>query len=310
MKKKVSPAKRKGSTALVKKGPGLPATIRPDGSLDFQSLIAIAMEKDPPSVERLLAMSREMKADRAKEAYFDALAGFQAECPIVFKSKKVKAKAKEGKPAENKYSYAPIEDILAFHDEGGPTIKELLKKWGFAYSFKSQQVDKSYTAICYAHHREGHSEYTEFTVPTDFPEYMNLSGAQMQGASCTYADRYAFKNQFGIVTRGDDTDSPPREEGDQKRRPIQAPQEKAKDDPVPVAHEVKLSDYEKGLKYLTATETDPKSKVVVGLFTENEKVDYTHELGEAKDNPEGLAKIIADIVETGKKRRAAVKGVA
>ena len=73
---------------------------------------------------------------------------------------------------------------------------------------------------------------------------------------------------------------------------------------------MELSDYEKGLKYLTATETDPKSKVVVGLFTENEKVDYTHELGEAKDNPEGLAKIIADIVETGKKRRAAVKGVA
>ena len=320
MKKKVSPAKRKGTTALVKKETGLPATIRPDGSLDFQSLIAIAMKSDPPSVERLLAMSREMKAERAKESYFEALAGFQSECPIVFKTKKVKGRAKDGKPAEDKYSYAPFEDILAFHEEGGPTVKELLRKWGFSYTFKSQQTDKTYTAICYGHHRDGHSEYTEFTVPTSFPEYMNMSGAQEQGASCTYADRYAFKNQWGIVTKGEDKDAVREDEGDQKRRPIQAPQEKGPiiypradgtaSDAVPVHHEVKveLSDYEKGLKYLTATETDPKSKVVVGLFTENEKVDYTHELGEAKDNPEGLAKIIADIIETGKKRRAAVKG--
>lgn len=305
---KKTPAKGKGSTALVKKGTGLPATIRPDGSLDFQSLIAIAMKNDPPSVERLLAMSREMKAERAKEAYFEALAGFQSECPIVFKTKKVKAKAKEGKPAEDKYSYAPFEDILAFHEEGGPTVKELLRKWGFSYTFKSQQTDKTYTAICYGHHRDGHSEYTEFTVPTSFPEYMNMSGAQEQGASCTYADRYAFKNQWGIVTKGEDKDAVREEEGDNRSRPIRQPQEKAKDEPVPVAHEVKLSEYEKGLKYLTATETDPKSKMVVSLFTENEKIDYTHELGEAKDQPEVLAKVIADIIDTGKKRRSAVKG--
>ena len=76
-----------------------------------------------------------------------------------------------------------------------------------------------------------------------------------------------------------------------------------------MAHEVKkeLSDYEKGIHYLTATETAP-NKQVVSLFTANESLDYTHELGQAKDKPEELAKIIADIIETGKKRRAAVKG--
>jgi hypothetical protein len=148
-----------------------------------------------------------------------------------------------------------------------------------------------------------------------------MSGAQMQGAACTYADRYAFKNAFGIVTKGDDTDAvrPEGEQGRGKSRdPIRQPQEKRdpfggsplpKEDAIPVAHEVKkeLSEYEKGIHYLTATETAPNKQVVM-LFTENENLDYTHELGQAKDKPEELAKILADIIETGKKRRAAVKG--
>ena len=309
MKAKKSSKRAPRGTAIVKKETGLPMEVGSDGALDFQSLIAIAIQNDPPSVERLLAMSREMKAERAKEAYFRDLAGFQSECPIVYKSKKVKAKAKEGKPAEDKYSYAPFEDILAFHEESGPTVKELLKKWGFSYTFKSQQAPKSYTAICYGHHREGHSEYTEFTVPTDFPEYMNLSGAQEQGASCTYADRYAFKNQFGIVTKGDDNDAS-REEGEQRRRePIRQPQEK-KSDTVPVEHEVKLSDYEKIMKYLKATVYEPKTKSTVAVFTENEQIDYQHEANEAKDKPEELKKIGSEMVETWKKREKTIKGEA
>ena len=111
---------------------------------------------------------------------------------------------------------------------------------------------------------------------------------------------------FGITTKGEDNDV-----GEQPRKdcePLRAPQERKAEDAVPVAHEVKLSEYEKGLKYLTATETDHKSKMVVSLFAENEKIDYTHELGEAKDQPEVLAKVIADIIDTGKKRRSAVKG--
>ena len=191
-----------------------------------------------------------------------------------------------------------------------PTVKELLKKWGFSYTFKSQQGPGSYTSICYVHHREGHSEYTEFTVPTSFPEYMNLSGAQEQGAGCTYADRYAFKNGLGILTRGDDTDAPKYEEELQRpRRPIIPPQEK-KADAVPVAHEVKVaeSDYDKILRFIEATEVDPKTKTVVKLFSENERIDYQHECKEARDKPEELVKILADIIVTGKKRRAAVRG--
>lgn len=298
--------KKPRGTALVKKEAGLPMKVSPDGALDFQTLIAIAMKNDPPSVERLLAMNRDMKAERAREAYFDALAGFQSECPIVYKSKKVKGKKKDGEAeAPTKYSYAPIEDILAFQEAAGPTIKELLKKWGFSYTFKSHQSEdgKRYTAICYAHHREGHSEYTEFTVPTSFPEYMNLSGAQEQGASCTYADRYAFKNAFGIVTKGDDNDAP-RNEDEQRRKPLKQPQET-----VPVEHEeVKpLSDYDKILALLKSVSTAPTGQLV-SIFNPNEVIDYTHEANEEKDKPEELKRILADIVATGAKRHKAIKG--
>jgi hypothetical protein len=315
MKKVMKRSPRKGTTALVVKDAGLPAKaadgVRAITAVDPQALLAQAIDKGMPveSMERLLAMRREMKAEYAREQYFKALSGFQRECPIVYKTKKVMGKAKDGKPAEKKYSYAPFEDILAFREgPQEPSIKELLNKWQFSYTFKSRQEEKKYISICIAHHQDGHEEATEFMVPTDFPEYMNMSGAQEQGASCTYADRYAFKNAFGIVTKGDDTDAV-RPDDDNRRTPIRQPQEHT-DAAVPVQHqEVKpLSDYDRGLRYLAATETDPRSKQMVALFTDNEKIDYTHELGQAKGNTEAMAKILADIVTTGKTRRTAVKG--
>lgn len=301
-------------TALVKKGTGLPKKaaegVRAIAAVDPQALLSQAIAQGLPevSMKELFAMRREMEAERSKKEYFKALAGFQRECPIVYKTKKVKGKPKEGKPAETKYTYAPIEDLLAFRETPkSPSVKELLNKWEFSYTFKSKQEQGKYTAICVAHHADGHEEATEFTVPTDFPDYMNMSGAQEQGASCTYADRYAFKNAFGIVTRGDDTDAA-RTEDDQRRKPIQEPREKSPDTVEAHAEVKALSDYGKIISLLQSTSTDPKTKQIVKLFNDNEVLDYTHEANENKDKPDELKKILGDIVQTGAKRHKAVKG--
>ena len=40
-------------------------------------------------MERLVAVRRELNAEAAKRAFDDALAAFQAECPVVAKGRKV-----------------------------------------------------------------------------------------------------------------------------------------------------------------------------------------------------------------------------
>jgi ERF superfamily len=285
--------------ALVKRKPSLPQKVN-GLEVDLQELFSQAIQRgDVNTAKELVAMRREMKAEVARENYFKALSGFQHECPVIQKEKIVRNKKKEDeKEGKKRYTYAPIEDIVA-------QVKELLDKWGFSFTFKSRQEKGSYTAICVAHHKDGHEEATEFMIPVDFADILGMSAPQEQGAACTYADRYAFKNAFGIVTKGDDTDAVGHE-GDERRKPIQKPQER-NGDAVPVKFS-ELPDYDKIMRSLEVTEVDPKSKLVVKLFSDNERIDYAHEANENKDKPDELKKILSDIIDTGKHRRATIKG--
>ena len=301
--KKKAPARR--NTALVKKGTVLPQKaaegVKAIAAVDPMALLAQAVDKNLPieSMERLIALRDKMKAEWARERFFEALAGFQRDCPIIGKNRTAKIRSKKGEDSSFEYKYAPLETIIA---EAQP----VLERWGFSWTCKPTQTATHVKAAVHAHHKDGHEEVTEFEVPLDPASYM--SEPQKAAAASTFARRYAFINAFGITTKGEDNDV-----GESPRlqaQPYMAPQEKDKDAPVPTTAEVKLDDYARGIRYLMAAETDPKSKQVVGLFTENEKLDYTHELKEAQGKPEEMQKILADIVETGKKRRAAVKGEA
>ena len=301
-KKKGRPAKAKETAvATVEKASTGVAVI---ASVDPQALLAQAIDKNLPieSMERLLAMRREMKAEWARDQFFTALAGFQSECPTVVKGKKVLNKKKDTETeATTRYSYAPLEDIV-------DQVKPFLEKWGFSWTIKPAQTDGHVKASCYVHHRDGHEEVTEFEVPLDPDAYM--SDPQKAAAALTFARRYAFINALGVVTKGEDNDAHRSEEEPRRRGPITPPREKANDAPIPVKHEEKKPEtgVEKIARYLKATETDPKSKSIVALFAENEQIDYGHEANMAKDNPAELEKIMADIIATGAKRRKTIKG--
>jgi hypothetical protein len=73
-----------------------------------EALIAQAIEKGTSvdTMERLLAMRRELKSEWSKEQYDKAMAAFQAACPTIKKTREVKTDG--GKVA---YRYAPIESI-------------------------------------------------------------------------------------------------------------------------------------------------------------------------------------------------------
>jgi hypothetical protein len=164
-------------------------------ALNPQQLITRAIAKgDISTVEKLLQMQRELKAEAAKEAYFQALAAFQAECPIIRKKRKVFEK---NSATDVRYRFAPIEDIAEI---AGP----LLTKRGFSWTIKAQQEPASLKAIVESHNF-GHTEITEFAVPIMPDAYM--TAPQKVASALTFACRYAFRSAFGIITGSDDDDA-------------------------------------------------------------------------------------------------------
>ena len=91
---------------------------------DAEMLIAKPIDKNVPveTMERLLVMRRELKAEWAKAEFDKAMSAFQSDCPIIKKTKSVKTNA-----GELAYKYAPLESIVE-------QVKDLLSKHGFSYS--------------------------------------------------------------------------------------------------------------------------------------------------------------------------------
>ena len=158
-----------------------------------QDLLALAVEKgaDVATLERLMVVRTQLKAEAARDAYFRDLSAFQAKCPMIIKTQ----------PGhENRYRYAPLEKIVI-------EVAPLLQEFGFAHQEDGIVTDGWVEAIVSVTHREGHTETKRFKVPTD--SKAGMSPQQKYGAAMTYATRYAFCAAFGIRTGERDTDCPP-----------------------------------------------------------------------------------------------------
>lgn len=158
-------------------------------------LIQTAIERgaDVETMERLLTMRRELKQEAAREAYFDALAAFQADCPSINKTKTVR-----NRDGSARYSYAPLESVVA-------EVRGLLRAHGFSYRFETQPEESTIRVACVVQHRGGHTERSEVVIPKFTGQGTNA--AQDAGAGITYGRRYSFLDAFGIVTADEDTDA-------------------------------------------------------------------------------------------------------
>src|ERR1035437_362578 len=94
-------------------------------STSVDTLLGQAIEKGATidTLERLLTLRRELKGEQAKEAYDRDMASFQAECPVVVKSKKGGAT----KSGETAYNYAPLDVIVS-------QTKKLINEHHFSYA--------------------------------------------------------------------------------------------------------------------------------------------------------------------------------
>lgn len=165
-----------------------------DQQQEPMDLLRMAVEKgnvDVNTLERLMVVRKEVLAETAKRDFFDALAAFQAECPIILRSRA---------GHENRYNYAPLERIVK-------EVTPFLTKHGFSHQEDGVVTDGWVEAIVTVTHRGGHKEEKHFKVPTE--SKAGCSPQQKYGAAMTYATRYAFCAAFGIRTADKDNDCQP-----------------------------------------------------------------------------------------------------
>jgi len=165
---------------------------------EAERLLAMAIEKNVPveTLEKLLAMSERMQANKAKQAFIEAMVAFQKECPSIKKDKKVFEKNSK---TDVRYKFADLGGI-------SEQIKDPLAKNGLSYKFNPKQKDGMIGIDCTITHIGGYSETTDpFYLPIGSEQFM--SEVQKFGARMTFAKRYVLLMALGINTAEDDTDA-------------------------------------------------------------------------------------------------------
>ena len=170
-------------------------------SFNIESLIgqAISNSSSVETLQQLLSMRKELKAEWAKGEYDRAMRDFQGECPTIEKTKSVPTRS--GAVA---YKYAPIDSIIN-------QVKPILQKHGFSYSSNMEFIENGTIKVKVTikiTHSVGHSEITEMTVPLGNKTEI-MSQTQVVAAAQTFAKRYAFCNALGILSGDEDNDAAP-----------------------------------------------------------------------------------------------------
>ncbi len=165
-------------------------------NVSIESVIQNAIDKGVPveTMEKLLAMRRELKAEAAKEAFTTALSQFQRDCPVIKKTKQVMNK--DGRTI--RYSYAPLDGIVG-------QIKKPVADNDLSYSWDVKNPDGHMEVTCEVTHVLGHSKTSTLQIPIDKDGFM--TAPQKYASAQTYAKRYTLINALGISTGDDDTDA-------------------------------------------------------------------------------------------------------
>lgn len=142
---------------------------------------------DIDKMERLMEMYERVQKRQAAAAFAADLAEMQDELPIV---------AERG-DAAGRYKYALWEDINA-------AIKPILKRYGFALSFRTDFTDGiAVTGVLT--HKDGHREETTIKLPADTSGGKNA--VQAVASSVSYGKRYTAGALLNLISRGEDDDA-------------------------------------------------------------------------------------------------------
>lgn len=181
----------------------LPAVTQPteiaEAPKDIVELLRYGIEKgvNVETLERLEALYHRVSERLAARRFSEALGKFQAECPPIPKTAKVKVATRDAAKSYS-YNYAPLEEI-------DRRVKPILAKHGLAYTFDAEVGDNQVTATCTLRHEDGHSITAKFACPTALSQHMN-PGHQTASAR-SYACRYALIQVLGLSSADPDDDA-------------------------------------------------------------------------------------------------------
>lgn len=147
---------------------------------------------DIDKMERLIAMQERVQTRQAIIAFNSALADMQPHLPVIGERGGIKDRA-----GNVQSTYALWEDI----NEG---IRPFLAEYGFALRFAVQRAEDQISVTGILSHREGHSEQTTLTLPTDTSGSKNA--VQAVGSSTQYGKRYTASALLNLTSTGEDDD--------------------------------------------------------------------------------------------------------
>lgn len=148
-------------------------------------------EVDVDKMERLLTMHERITERDAKAAFTAAMAEMQGELPTISEKGEIVVKG------ELRSRYAKFEDI-------NEAVRPILKKYGFAVSFRTNTENAAISVTGILSHKQGHSEETTMVLPADISGAKN--SVQSIGSSTSYGKRYVLEAILNISTRGGDDD--------------------------------------------------------------------------------------------------------
>jgi hypothetical protein len=147
------------------------------------------------ALKELFALRERIVNEHARRQFYEALRQVQAELKPVPKKRIVK-----NKDGSIRYRYATFDDVVE-------TIRPILVKHGFSFSFKTNIGDNKAMIRCELYHKDGHTETCEVTMPL-IPDASGMNIVQSFGAVITYGKRYALSLLLGIPSE-EDTDGNP-----------------------------------------------------------------------------------------------------
>lgn len=162
---------------------------------DPLALVSKALDQgvDPEKLGKLIDLAEKMQAIQAKQAYAVAIAGFQADCPRVLKSRPVNKK-----DGGLMYNFAAYEDVKR-------VTQPLEAKHHITTSFDFKLTESGHLNGTLYITVGSHTEQRSFLVP--IAKGMNTNATQDFGGAVTYLKRYLYCAAFDIVITGEDNDA-------------------------------------------------------------------------------------------------------
>lgn len=169
-----------------------PAQIAESNTVSMFERLARDPSVDVEKLQRLMDM-QERVINRNAEASFNAdLAQLQAELPMIEERGGIK-----DRNGNIQSKYALWEDV-------NKAILPCLKRHGFSLTFRQEQKDAAICVTGVLSHKEGHSERTSITLPTDTSGSKNA--VQAVGSSVSYGKRYTAGMLLNLISGEVDDD--------------------------------------------------------------------------------------------------------